>query len=167
MMSPKMEKALNHQLVEEGYSSHLYLAMASWCEKNSLHGSARFMYHHAEEERAHMLKIFRYLNERNAYALVPEIKEPPHQFKSLTSVMEATLEHERHITKAIHHLVELSQSEKDHAAFSFLQWFVLEQVEEENVFETIMDMIRLAGTEGRGLYLIDKEIGKKTDADKK
>jgi ferritin len=160
MISEKIEKALNGQLVEESYSSNLYLSMASWCEKAGLRGSASFLYEHAEEERGHMKKIFAYINEAAGHAQVPTVKEVPLEFKSLLALFEAAMAHERHITKCIYELVELSMAAKDHATTNFLQWFVAEQLEEEKVFQTILDILKYTGSEPRGIYFADKEIRK-------
>ncbi len=159
MLSEKMEKALNEQINEEGDASHYYLSMASWCDKNGLHGSAQFMYQHGEKERVHMLKLLHYVNNTGGHALVGAIKEPPHVFKSLSDIFDLTLAHEQRVTKKINTLVDQCLVEKDHSTFNFLQWYVAEQHEEEHMFKTILDLIKITGLEGRGLFLVDKEIG--------
>ncbi|MFA6600723.1 MAG: ferritin [Candidatus Omnitrophota bacterium] len=160
MLSAKMEKALNQQIVEENFSAHFYLAMASWCEKTGLRGSAKFFYHHADEEHQHMMKFVKYINETGAHALIGGVKEPAKQFKALGGVVEIALKHEQHITRCIGALAELAMDEKDYSTFQFLQWFVSEQHEEEALFRTVTDIIRVGGVEGHGLYFVDKEIGK-------
>ncbi len=167
MLSNKIQDALNKQIGEENYASHYYLSMASWCDKNGLHGSARFLYVHAEQERTHMMKLFRYVNDAGGHALVGALKEPPHDFKSLSDVMELVLKHEKQVTQSINTLVESCLSEKDYSTFNFLQWYVAEQHEEERLFMSILDIIKIAGTEGRGLFFIDKEIAGLADASKK
>jgi len=166
-LSKKMCEALNGQILKEGYSSNLYLAMASWAEVNGLRGSAAFLYNQAEEENEHMMKLFKYVNEVGGHAIVPELKQPPSTFKSLAQIFESALEHEKFITKSIHKLVEQSLDEKDFATNNFLQWYVSEQVEEEALFNSIMDIIKLAGIDGRGLYLVDHQIGKIKDKEEK
>jgi ferritin len=160
MVSAKIEKALNQQIVEENFSSHFYLAMASWCEKSGLRGSAAFFYHHAEEEHVHMMKFVRYINEAGSHAVIGGVKEPVRQFKTLATVVEIALKHELHISQCIASLADLAMQEKDYTTFNFLQWFVAEQHEEETLFKTVMDIIKVAGIDGRGLYFVDKEIGK-------
>lgn len=164
MLSKKMQAKLNAQIEIEAYSSNLYLAMGSWAADSALQGSAKFFYKHAEEERSHMLKIFAYLNRIGAHACVPALKEPPCDYKSLETAFEQALEHEKEVTKAIDELMDLAIASKDHATASFLKWFVDEQVEEEETFKAIVDMIELAGVkDGRGVYITDKEIGKRAD----
>ncbi len=160
MFSPKMLALLNEQIKHEFMSSNIYLAMSSWCSAKGLRGSARFLEHHADEEMKHMRKIFSYLNETGAQAVVPALEQPPKESGSLKEVMSKALEHEQFITGKIHALVEAAQAEKDYATLHFLQWYVAEQHEEETLFRTVMDVIQVAGTDGRGLYLVDKEIGK-------
>lgn len=166
MLSTKIQTALNQQISEEDYAAHYYLAMASWCDKSGLPGSAKFLYVHAEQEKQHMMKLFRYVNEAGGHALVHAVKEPPAKFKSISNVFELTLEHERHVTKSINTLVDLCLREKDYSTFNFLQWYVAEQHEEERLLNSILDIIRIAGVEGRGLFLIDKEIEKRLEGSK-
>ncbi len=154
-----MEKVLNDQVNEEGYASHYYLSMASWCDKNGLHGSAKFMYQHGETERVHMMKLLHYVNDTGGHALVGVVKEPPHDFKSLSDIFELTLKHEQNVTQKINGLVDRCLAEKDYSTFNFLQWYVAEQHEEEHMFKMILDLIKITGLEGRGLFLVDKEIG--------
>ena len=160
MLSKKVLNALNEQVGLEDYASHYYLAMASWCETSGLLGSAKFMYAHAAEEKDHMMKIFKYINDAGGHALVQPVAKVPHDFKSLQNVFQLVLAHEIGVTKAINRVVDLAFKEKDYATFNFLQWFVGEQHEEEKLFKTIIDLIKLAGSEGRGLFFADREIEK-------
>ncbi len=160
MISQEMEKALNEQMALEGYASFLYLAMASWCEREALEGCAQFMHRQAEEERAHMMRIFHYLNEVGGYALTPAIGQPPHEFGSIQELFTKVYQHEKKVTASINQLVALSYDQKDHATLQFLQWYVEEQREEETLMRTILDKIKLIGAGPLSLYYIDKEIEK-------
>lgn len=164
MLAKKIEKALNQQLVEEFFSSNLYLSMASWCDVNALPGAAAFLYKHADEEREHYMKLFKYINEAGGQALVDAIREPKQQFKSLLEIFTMTLTHEQHITQCVHDLITLCTQEKDYTTLNFLQWFVAEQHEEEKLFKSILDIVKMAGNEGRGLILADKQIAKMATA---
>ena len=165
MLSPKMLAKLNEQIGHEFYSSNLYLAMSSWFAAQNLRGSAGFLEAHADEEMMHMRKLFAYVNDSDAQAIVPALDQPPKDFQSLAKAFDQALEHERFITGKINALVELALGEKDYATFNFLQWYVSEQHEEESLFGSVVDLIKLAGTDGRGLYLVDKEIGKHAKAE--
>ncbi len=167
MLSKKVEEALNKQVAYEVYASSSYLSMASWCEKEGLRGTASFLYAQSEEEKTHMLKIFRYINEAGGHALSPALKEPPNKYNSINHVFELALEQEINVTNQINKLVELSLVTQDYASFHFLQWFVEEQLEEEKLFRMILDIIKLAGKEGRSLLLIDNEIGKLREEEEK
>ncbi len=164
MLSAKVQTALNKQIAEEDFAAHYYLAMASWCDKSGLPGTAAFLYKHADQEKQHMMKLFRYVNDAGGHALVQAVKEPPSKFKSISDVFKLVLENERHVTASINALVNLCLQEKDFSTFNFLQWYVAEQHEEERLFNSILDLIKVAGVEGRGLFLIDKEIEKRSQA---
>lgn len=107
-----------------------------------------------------MMKLFKYVNDAGGHAVVGAVKEPPVEFKSLSNVFELVLKHELHVTQAINSLVDACLKDKDYSTFNFLQWYVAEQHEEERLLKTILDLIKLTGTEGRGLFFVDKEIGK-------
>jgi len=102
--------------------------------------------------------VFTYLNETGALAVITQIDEPPHQFKSLKEVLELTYQHEKLITSKINELVGRTFEEKDYSAFNFLQWYVAEQHEEEKLFSRILDKLNLLGEDGKGLFLVDKDL---------
>lgn len=156
MLTKKIEDILNQQIDKEGYSSNLYLAMATWCEANGYAGIAEWMYAQAEEERMHMLKIVNYMAERSAHAIIPAFKEPPKNQKGIQEMFEAVLEHEQYISASINEIVALTISEKDYTTQSWVQWFVNEQIEEEAQVQEILDKLKLLGD--HNMYLFDRDI---------
>lgn len=154
------EKALNQQVEMEGKSSAYYLSMASWCDKMGYAHSARYLYEHADEERQHMLKLIHYINEAGGHAIQPEITGIRHNFSSLREVFELILEHEVLVTKSINNIVDHCFVNKDFATFSFMQWFVTEQREEETLARRALELFEIIGEEGIGLWTIDQELGK-------
>lgn len=157
-MNKKIEKSLNEQIAREFYSSNLYLSMASWAETKGLSGTAAFLYKHAEEERVHMLKLMHFINERGGHGISPGSKTPPESFKSVKELFEEILEHEIGVTNEINGLVGLCLSEKDFTTHNFLQWYVTEQLEEENLARTILDKLKLIGNDGAGMYMFERDI---------
>jgi ferritin len=160
MLSKNLLKLLNEQIGHEFASANLYLQMSAWCAYNGLVGSSFFLRHHSQEEMMHMFKLWDYVSETGAQPLLGPLEAPRSEFESLLELFRATLEHEKFITGKINNLVDAALQEKDYASFNFLQWYVAEQHEEEALFQGILDRIELVGTEGRGLYFIDREIGK-------
>ncbi len=158
MLKEKVEKALNAQIELEAYSSQLYLSMASWAEKNGNNGSAQFLYEHADEERGHMLKLFHYINDRDGHAIVPALDKPPYEFNSIKAVFEEVLNHERMISESINNLVGTCIDERDYTTQNFLQWYVSEQIEEENLAKTNLDKLVLLGDDKASMYMFDKEM---------
>ncbi len=158
MLKEKMIDRLNEQINLEFYSSNLYLQMSSWCEFNGFEGSAKFLRNHAEEEMMHMEKIFSYINETGAMAKLGAIDAPPTEFNSFTELFEEIYEHEKFITQKINELVALAFELKDFSTFNFLQWYVSEQHEEENLFGSIVDKIKLLGDDKKNLFFIDRDI---------
>jgi ferritin len=158
MLSPNVSKALNKQVEYEGYSSQYYLSMASWAETQGLNGVSQFLYHHADEERMHMLKLIKFVNERGGHGVVPALKAPPVTFKSVKVVFEEILKHEIAVTNDINHLVEITLKEKDYTTHNFLQWYVSEQIEEEALARQIVDKLKLIGDDRSGLYFFDRDL---------
>lgn len=156
MLKKKVEEICNRQVEREGYSSNLYLSMASWAENNGLPGIAAWLYAQAEEERIHFLKFIKYINERGGSALVPSFKKPPAEFKGVKELFQEVLKHEEYITESINEIVHLTLQEKDYNTHNFLQWFVMEQVEEESSVRTILDKLRLVGP--GNMYIFDRDI---------
>lgn len=158
MVSEKIQKALNDQIMREEQSSRIYLAMASWCETNGFQGAADFLYGHSDEERMHQLKLVHYLNDRGGYATLQKLDETKSEFKSLQDIFEAILEHEKYITGCINDIYELCLKEKDYTTGNFIQWYINEQIEEESLVNTVLDKMKLAGNDKAGLFHIDKEL---------
>lgn len=158
MLSPQLSKALNKQIELEGFSSQYYLAMASWAETQGLNGVCSFLYHHADEERLHMLKLIKFVNERGGHGVVPALKQPPVTFKSVKAIFEEILKHEINVTSEINHLVDSTLKEKDYTTHNFLQWYVSEQIEEEALARQIVDKLKLIGDDKGGLYFFDRDL---------
>ena len=158
MLSKKLEKALNDQIRIEAESSQVYLSMASWAEVKGLEGIAGFMYSHSDEERMHMLKLVKYVNERGGHAQISDLKAPKTEFGSFQKMFEELYEHEIFVSKSINDLVHVTLEEKDYATHNFLQWYVAEQIEEEALARTILDKINLIGNDKGGLYLFDRDV---------
>lgn len=162
MLSKSIEKALNDQIKIEAESSQIYLAMACWAEVKGLEGVGGFMFDQSQEERDHMLKLVKFVNERGGHAQVSALAAPNVSFNSFKEMFEKLYEHEVFVSNSINELVHISLQEKDYATHNFLQWYVAEQIEEEAVARTILDKINLIGDDKGGLYLFDRDIQQMT-----
>lgn len=158
MISVKIEKALNQQIELEADSSQIYLAMASWAEVEGFNGIATFLYKHSDEERMHMLKLVKFINERGGHAVIPALKQPAHKYKSVRELFQEVLNHEIYVSTEINKLVETCLKEKDYTTHNFLQWYVSEQIEEEALARLIMDKLKLIGDDKGGMYIFDRDI---------
>lgn len=156
MLKKKVEDLCNRQVEREGYSSNLYLSMASWAEVNGFKGVSDWLYAQADEERIHFLKFIKYINERGGNAVIPSLKKPAASFKSVEELFNEVLKHEEFITASINEIVAVSLDEKDFNTQNFLQWFITEQVEEEASVRTIIDKLRLVGK--NNMYQFDRDI---------
>jgi ferritin len=155
-MNKNIEELLNSQVSKEAYSSHLYLAMASWAETEGLPGTAKWLYVQSEEERIHMLKFIRYINDRGGKANIPEIKKPAAKFPGIKELFQDVYKHEQFITNSINEIVFQCTQEKDFTTHNWIQWFVTEQIEEEANVRTLIDKLNLLGDSN--MYLFDRDV---------
>jgi len=158
MMNKRVELALNDQIEKEASSSQYYLAMASWAENNGLNGTAKFMYLHSDEERFHMLKLIKFVNERGGTAVVPAVGQPAINFENLETVFTLLLKHEIKVTESINNLVDVCLQEKDFSTHNFVQWYVSEQLEEEALARMFLDKLRLIDGDKGGMYMFDRDL---------
>jgi ferritin len=156
MLAKKVEAILNVQIEKEDYSSQLYLSMASWAENKGFEGVSNWLYAQAEEERIHLLKLIKYINERDGVAVIPGIETPPADFGDVFEAFDKVLEHERFITGSINEIVAICIAEKDFTTQNWIQWFVTEQIEEESSVKAIIDKLNLLGK--NNLYMFDRDI---------
>ena len=158
MLKAKIQDALNKQVTIEAQSSQVYLSMACWAETQGFEGVAEFMYAHSDEERMHMLKMVKFINERGGHAIVSALDAPPVSFGSFKEMFQELFNHEVAVSESINDLVDICLQEKDYATYNFLQWYVSEQIEEEALARNILDKINLIGDDKGGFYLFDNDI---------
>jgi ferritin len=164
MLSEKLLDALNEQMKNEFYSAYLYKAMAAYFEAEDLPGFAHWMKLQALEELCHGEKFFDYICEAGGRAALRAIDAPPADYDSPLGVFDFSLKHEQFVSESINQLMTLAKQEGNHATEIFLQWFITEQVEEEASFGLVLKKLnRLAG-DGRGLMMMDQEMGQRTFA---
>ena len=159
MIRDVMQQALNEQINAEMGAYYTYLSMSAWFEYRDFRGFAAWMRRHAEEEMVHAMKIFDFINERNGRVLLKPLPQPTTDWDTPLVVFQDALKHEQRVTQLIDDLVALATKENDQASYSFLQWFVDEQVEEESIVDEAIQDLNLVGDFGPGLFLLDRELG--------
>ena len=162
MLTEKMQTALNGQLNAELYSSYLYLSMNAYFKSVNLDGFANWMHYQAQEELEHSMKFYDFIIQRGGKVVLTQVEAPPTEWDSPLAVFEATLAHEQKVTGLINDLVEIALEERDHASHIFLQWFVSEQVEEEESVGGVLEQLKLMGDAKGGLFMIDRELAKRS-----
>lgn len=161
-LTEEIETALNEQIKREAHASSAYLAMGSWCEQHGFEFSADYFFKQAEEERSHMLKLFKYLLDMGGNAVSPEVSVVQQDFDSFRAVFEQALENEIAVTQAINRIVGKCHQVQDFTTVTFLQWFLNEQIEEEYIARRALELFEVIGEEGVGQFMIDKQIPKIT-----
>ena len=161
MLTPDMQQRLNNQLNAELYSSYLYLSMSAYFESTDLGGFGNWMRVQAREELMHAMKFFDYVNSRGGRVALQPIEGPATEWKSPTDAFEEVYGHEQKVTGLINALASSAVAESDHATNSFLQWFVNEQVEEEESANRILRNLKLVGSDGTGLLMLDRELSQR------
>lgn len=161
MIKEKIQDALNKQLNAELYSAYLYLSMVAYFESMDLGGFANWVRVQAQEELTHAMKFYDYIIQRGGRVVLSSIDEPPSEWESPLAVFEHTYQHEQKVTGLINELVNLAIAEGDHATNNFLQWFVAEQVEEEDSANAALQKIKLISDASGGLFMLDGELGQR------
>jgi ferritin len=161
MLSKSMETALNRQVNREMYSAYLYLAMSAYFETSNMKGFAKWLRIQAKEEQGHAMKIYDYILARGGTIGLEAIEAPKAKWGSAGKVFDEVYAHEQKVTGMINNLVDLAIREKDHATFEMLQWFVKEQVEEEQQSAEIVAQIRVLGDVVGHLFWLDHQLGKR------
>ncbi len=158
MLSERLQKALNDQVNYEFYSAYTYLAMAAYAESEDLGGFANFFKVQYEEELFHAMKFYNYINQMDGRVVIEAMKKPQVEYESVLHLFEAGYEHEKTVTSKIYNLANIATEEKEHATLSLLQWFIDEQVEEEQNFNTIIKKLKRIESNPAALYMLDEEL---------
>jgi ferritin len=161
MISKKMQKAFSEQLNAEMYSAYMYLSMSAYFETIDLPGFANWMRVQDQEERFHAMKFYDYIIERGGEVRLNAIDAPPEKWNGPLDVIQATLAHEQKVTSMINDLVYLAREEKDNASEIFLQWYVTEQVEEEDNVNKILGQLKIIKDAPQALFMLDRELGQR------
>ena len=156
MLPKKVEEILNVQIEKEDYSSQLYLSMASWADNKGFEGVSNWLYAQVEEERVHLLKLIKYVNDRDGIAVIPGIETPPTDFGDVFTMFDKVLAHEQFISGSINEIVQVCIDENDHTTHNWIQWFVTEQIEEEASVKALIDKLKLVGE--HNMYMFDRDI---------
>ena len=159
MLSKKMEKMINEQINREYYSAYLYLSMAAYFESLNLAGFSQWMRSQTQEELFHGTKLYDHVNERGGRVVLTAIDAPQTEWSSPLEAFEGAYAHEQLVTGWINDLVTAARNENDHASEIFLQWFVTEQVEEEQSTGGIAQQLKLIGDSPNALLMLDRELG--------
>ncbi|GFZ78062.1 ferritin [Paenibacillus marchantiophytorum] len=158
MLNDTLTSALNEQMNYEFYSAHVYLAIAGYCAGESLDGFSNFFKVQAEEEKFHAMKIFKYINDRGKKVSFAGMETPVNEYKSILDAFEHAYLHEQEVTKRIYHLSDLALNDREHATMQFLKWFIDEQVEEEAMFDSIINKLKRIDKDSNAFYMLDAEF---------
>ncbi|MGI6359063.1 MAG: ferritin [Bacillota bacterium] len=162
MLTPKIEQLLNDQIQKELYSAYLYLSMSAYLEAENLKGYAHWFMVQAQEERDHALIIYNYVHQAGGRVTLQAIQQPKIEFSGLEEVLAETLAHEQMVTASIYEIVNAATAEHDHKTVKALDWFVTEQVEEEETAQDNLEQYRRFGSDPKSLYMMDKDMGART-----
>jgi ferritin len=158
MIKTEMAAALNEQINREMYSAYLYMSMSAYSNKSGLKGFANWFMVQYHEEMFHAMKLYEYVQRQGEDVKLESLATPPASFESALDMFTQTLTHERYITQSINDLMDLAQSLKDHATQIFLEWYVTEQVEEEENDNDIIQQLNLIGNNPHGLLMLDRDL---------
>ncbi len=163
MISDAINNIINEQINKEFYSGYLYLSMSAYLRELGLFGFASWTKHQAKEEVEHGLKLFDYLIERNSFVTLKQIKTPEFEFNGIVSIFNHIYEHEKCITSSVMKIAKTAEEECDRTTLAFIDWFITEQIHEEQTVKDIIKRLELFGDDKTSLFLMDKELGERTE----
>ena len=163
MLTSVVQDAINEQINHEYQAAYLYLSMAAFCENKSFHGIGMWLRAQSIEEHGHAMRLYNFMIDWNAKVELKDISAPPTEFGTMAELFQTVLEHEQGVTKKIHDLYALSFEEKAYAVQAQLEWFLLEQVEEEKTARDIVNKLTLIGEDGPSLLDLDRELGERQE----
>jgi ferritin len=158
-MDEAVQDAVSRQIGQELYAGYFYLAISAHFDRESLLGFSKWMRAQAREELTHAMKLFDFMNHRDATPRLEAVPAPPSDFGAPVALFETALAHEQEVSRLIHELYDLAVKKHDHATQLELQWFITEQVEEEKMVSTVVDQLRMAGDNQAALLMLDREMG--------
>lgn len=164
-MDKAIQDALNEQINAELHSAYTYLAMSAHFAENNFDGFAHWMSQQAQEEMAHAMRLYDYLLERGGHVELKAVAAPPKKFGTPLKIFETALAHEKKITGMIHALYDLARKKKDYATENHLNWFITEQVEEEDSAGRAVEQLKMAGDNMSALLLLDHRFGQRSGHD--
>ena len=162
MLDKKLLAGLNDHMNYEFYTAHSYLAAAAFCSAESLDGFANFFLVQAEEERFHAMKFYNFINALGERATIQSLPEPNNKFESVLDAFEQSLKQEKEVTKKIYHLSDLALDSREHATINFLKWFIEEQVEEVDMFDSIINKLKRIDDDSNAFYMLDDAFSRRT-----
>ncbi|RSD26669.1 ferritin [Mesobacillus subterraneus] len=162
MISEKLVNGLIEQMNYEFYSAHAYMAMAAYCSAENLDGFANFFLVQAEEERFHAMKFYNFINDMGERVTFDGFPAPSNEFSSVLDVFEKGLGHEKEVTRRIYNLADIALDEREHATMTFLKWFIEEQVEEEALFDSLIQKLRRIDQDSNAFFMLENELAQRT-----
>ncbi|MBQ4115212.1 ferritin [bacterium] len=162
MINEKLQTAFNDQINKELYSEYLYLAMKTYFLEQNLMGFVNWFDCQVQEEHAHAMGMYDYLNERGGAIELLAIDKPNFSGQTPIEIFEEVLKHEEYVTSRINALYDVAEEVKDRAAMKFLDWYINEQVEEEASVGGVLATLRLIGDDKKALLLLDKDLATRT-----
>jgi len=161
-ISKTIQKALNEQINRELASAYVYLGMSAWADQENLNGAAGWLRIQWEEELVHATKLVDYIAERGGAVDLKAIATPPMKYASLLDCFRSVLKHEEDVSAAINGIYDIAAKEKDYATQTLLDWYVNEQVEEENQPAEIISMLERVGDSGSGILMVDRHLASRS-----
>ena len=156
-MNATVHNLLNQQINKEFYSAYLYLDFSNYYERVGLDGFANWYKIQAQEERDHALLFMKYMQNNGLKVTLEAIGKPDKEFTSVLQPLEVAAEHERYVTDLINNIYHEAHEAKDYRTMKFLDWFVNEQMEEEENADKMVSRYKLFGSDPKGLYALDQE----------
>ncbi len=160
-LTPEVQEALNLQVRDELFAAHLYLSMAAYFDNSFLPGFSNWFRVQSAEESMHARRLFDFVSRRRGHPRLYEVPAPPFEWAGPSDAVAQAFAHEQSVTAKIHAIHELAANHADRATMVEIEWFITEQVEEEDAAETLLQRVRMAGDSAPALLILDAQLGQR------
>jgi ferritin len=161
LLTPEVQEALNQQVRDELFAAHLYLSMAAWFDDQYLPGFSNWFRVQSAEESGHARRLFDFVSRRRGKPRLYEVPAPPFEWAAPADAVRLAFEHEQSVTAKIHAIHELAAQHADRATMVEIEWFITEQVEEEDAAETLLQRVNMAHGSAPALLILDAQLGQR------
>lgn len=161
MLNGQVLQLLKDKINNEYFRSNNFLDISGWAGDVALKGVQGYFQYLSKKSLAKVNSLIEYVNKSGAQVALGSIAEGVRDFDNVEDLFVYLSELEKQHRADLNNLLDTCLAEKDFATYATLESEVKSQHAEEFFVKSVLDKIKLMGSKGQGLYLLDKELAGK------